>query len=1490
MFSILCQFQRGVSIISGGASCRLPVTPLWLVGGHGGRGHPGGALGARQGTGPPRKRGARGVGSQHGARPQCRGSQVGAAVRAWHAQQRPRPRGHHQEIQNPALTELLRKLRDLAYKADDALDELDYFRIQDQLEGTYHAADKHDGGCLRNNILNARHTVVAMGKKLVGFSKCCGGSASHNEQDEHTRRGVSCGDWPCLGLTTPVDNEDQEEDDDQARRGARCGAGCWPCGRASAAPPIPPTSQGNQEVGHGCISRLASGARHTIHAVGKHLPCHHSASCVQCNGTSNTASSGLEVIEHNIQAPKLKFNRVEMSQTIKEIVEQLKPVCAKVSTILNLELLDSNRTVAQWIATSLDGRLSNKQWHTPFHKNSLSSRPITTSDPIEPELLGREDKTSKIIHDIIKGEYCDKALTVLPIVGPGGIGKTTLTQHLYNDVELKKHFDVRLWVCVSANFNVHRLTQEIADKLGNNDKKDNPDKLIGEKLKSQRFLLVLDDMWNYSDEDEWKKFLAPFKKGQRKGNVILVTTRLLAVAQMVKIGNHHIDLEGLNQKAFKQLFLAYVFGDNKQTQNDHEGLLDIGDTILEKLKGSPLAAKTVGRLLRKNLDLDHWTRVSESREWESQTGDHDIMPALRLSFDYLPFHLQQCFVYCALFPQDYKFDGKEIIHLWIGLDVLHSSHNENKSIEDVGLSHLTELVNHGFFKMEEKEDGDTCYAIHDLLHDLALKVSAHECLSISTSDVSSTQIPPSIRHLSVNIDDSSVKDKTIFDACKEDFSALGNRIKVENLHSLMLFGKHQISFVKTFRVLFSKAKALRVIFLSEVNYSMEHLLPNYLNFIHLRYLRISGLLIGSGSALSNNVSRYYHLRVLDLKRFYPEHYDLPRDMSNLVNLRHFLINEGGNLHTKISKLGRLKSLQDLERFMVKKESQGFELREIGHLVELKSLQIDNLEKIQSREEAGEAKLMQKKHLRMLGLKWSTDQSDKDPMLEEEVLGALKPNSNLSRLVINGHGGATCPSWLGGSLLVKHLEYLRMENIAWKTFPPIGKFWLVNEEVPSDLSNLNFYNLRRVELVNLEGVKKWIVDSTSQFYSCLKVLIIVNCSELIELSFSDSTYTQQQQNKWFPKLQELRICDCPKLLSFPTLPWARDPCLIWIKNVGLIYLLHYQYGLSMHITRNVDDDTDEVWMALEFENLTEVKKLAMNNCPPLSLDRLRMMSSLEVLQIVGYSSNAIFLVEEEQHVQFQLPVERIEIHSVGSSGKELTQVFSYMPKLSEMSIQFCHNITGLGVVKQQKTATSSSNWDWVTRAVNRLVPWRINGQFPATSCSSHEAYNPTREADDIAAAERVGLLLLPPQLQKLTLVSCKQVTLNPDSLGLQCLHSLRSFKIRYCPNFFSSYLASSSSSPCSPFPTSLQYLTLVGLSARQPAAADCIEGKSVTLSNLASLAELYIFRCGNGRGFSPTHGMSHAWDYRLLASGYENLDGGLLYSNRIPSFHPFLHSI
>jgi hypothetical protein len=113
--------------------------------------------------------------------------------------------------------------------------------------------------------------------------------------------------------------------------------------------------------------------------------------------------------------------------------------------------------------------------------------------------------------------------------------------------------------------------------------------LIEQRLKAKRFLLVLDDMWT-CHEDEWKKLLAPFGRGGQKGNMVIVTTRIPEVADMVKTIDCPIKMDCLEAKDFMHFFEACVFG-HQEAWKDHPELRDVGEKIVSNLKGFPLAAK-----------------------------------------------------------------------------------------------------------------------------------------------------------------------------------------------------------------------------------------------------------------------------------------------------------------------------------------------------------------------------------------------------------------------------------------------------------------------------------------------------------------------------------------------------------------------------------------------------------------------------------------------------------------------------------------------------------------------------------------------------------------------------------------------------------------------------------------------------------------------------------------------------------------------------------
>ncbi|SPT20082.1 unnamed protein product [Triticum aestivum] len=213
------------------------------------------------------------------------------------------------EIDNPALNELLQKLRQLAYGAEDVLDELDYFRIQDGIYGTYDAAEEHAKGCICNLFLNAHHTAKAVGGKLLGCSACsCAAANPHDpgelRSEEDTSQQVHCCAWPSAGRTASGN---------------------------TSLDLVPNTDQAGGEAS-GCIRKLAL---NTVRTVGKFFPCSSfppvhddvSGKSVLCGACIRKAPQQ----KHVKEAPKLEFDRVDLSIRMKHIVEQLQPLCAKIA-------------------------------------------------------------------------------------------------------------------------------------------------------------------------------------------------------------------------------------------------------------------------------------------------------------------------------------------------------------------------------------------------------------------------------------------------------------------------------------------------------------------------------------------------------------------------------------------------------------------------------------------------------------------------------------------------------------------------------------------------------------------------------------------------------------------------------------------------------------------------------------------------------------------------------------------------------------------------------------------------------------------------------------------------------------------------------------------------------------------------------------------------------------------------------------------------------
>uniref|UniRef100_A0A0D9ZYH4 Uncharacterized protein n=1 Tax=Oryza glumipatula TaxID=40148 RepID=A0A0D9ZYH4_9ORYZ len=349
----------------------------------------------------------------------------------------------------------------------------------------------------------------------------------------------------------------------------------------------------------------------------------------------------------------------------------------------------------------------------------------------EQNVIGRDKESNEIIHILLSAK--SNELLILPIVGIGGLGKTTLAQFVFNRVKVKAHFQKHIWVCVSEEFNVPDIVKRIIDTAIGNDcglKNDNLELLqqrLREELSQKRYLLVLDDVWN-EDEQKWEA-LKTLLGSCGMGSAMVVTTRNLNVA-LIMGTVHPFDLKSLSPEHSWKLFHREMFDRDVVESTE---LVEIGQKIVKKCSGVPLAINNIGGLMRRKHDARDWLAILDSNTWDEE---NNILPALWLSYKHLPSYMKQCFVFCAVFPKDYEICKDRLIHLWVSNGFIPSK--ETSDIEETGNHVFLELVSRSFlqkvktgflFSMEKyryrSSDVTMCK-----MHDLAMSISRYECFAL----------------------------------------------------------------------------------------------------------------------------------------------------------------------------------------------------------------------------------------------------------------------------------------------------------------------------------------------------------------------------------------------------------------------------------------------------------------------------------------------------------------------------------------------------------------------------------------------------------------------------------------------------------------------------------------------------------------------------------------------------------------------------------------
>ncbi|MQL87093.1 hypothetical protein Taro_019643 [Colocasia esculenta] len=1014
--------------------------------------------------------------------------------------------------------------------------------------------------------------------------------------------------------------------------------------------------------------------------------------------------------------------------------------------------------------------------------------------PDATSVIGRDTEKEHIIEILLssadlvaESSSNSKCFSIFPIIGLGGVGKTTIAKLIFNDQNVRKHFELMMWVCVSNDPDHVRLTKEMIEaafayrgkhkkcKITNWDSMQH--RLLKE-VEEKAFLLVLDDVWDAS-YSMWEELFKPLHSG-KKGSKVLVTSRNRAfVDKMEGRMETPIHLGGLSDANIWDVFKTFAFrgnmGHDGTISAEYSHLENLEGGIVQKLKGSPLAAKTLGSLLNRDLSIQRWKTVLESELWKLEQGKDDILPALQLSYQYLSSDLKQCFAYCSLFSKDYDFSREEVVQLWEAQSFFKKE--RGTIMEMMGNKYVDELLCMSFFEPSPGQyDENDYYVMHDLIHDLAEYVSKDDCFRLEDKKLGETP-ETTVRHVSVWFPRRDQIEITINELCC-----------YEKLRTLLFMPWYNFD-LKTSDLdqLFLKLKRLRVLGLSQCG--IRELPGSIGDLKHLRYLDLQEN--HDLERLPESLGNLYNLQVLNLE-YCHSLCALPSTMSQLVNLKHLRTDSYGLL-SRIDGVGKLTGLQELR-------VRGSQVRELGGMCRLRNLKITNLKEVGSKKEAIQARLHTMEHLQVLQLYWEEEMEEdnssielgdpRKPELEEEVLQALRPNKGIRELHIDGYGGIMSPDWMEFSTLLTSFSSLRRVSLKDCS----------NWQVPPR-SFLG--QLRHLEYLKINQMPEWEHWSCPVSWDCLRQLEIRDCPKLKELPLLPRVLRILDLEEVGISCLHFELDGCSRVdggIETTSSPHSSPPTSTALSTLYISSCdnLTSISGLLLPDLVEIEINYCEILVSLPekgFGHLVSLKRLRIANCPKLTC--------------------LLTMQEEEEDAQSQhLPcsLEELEISQCGDAmGGWWWVGLQRLTSITQLSLHGCPT-----TIELLFDRLGRHHHPHLPETLRYLL---ING------------YNSFNDEQQSTTSSACSSQLSPPP----TLPPIPHNNVDASAGVLQAFTSLKELTIWNCPNFLQKW------GGCVP-PSSLERLTVAGdddLSHEDLSSwwHNLISLKQLTLENLSALPDL-----------------------------------------------------
>ncbi|PHT28397.1 hypothetical protein CQW23_32022 [Capsicum baccatum] len=286
-------------------------------------------------------------------------------------------------------------------------------------------------------------------------------------------------------------------------------------------------------------------------------------------------------------------------------------------------------------------------------------------------MIGRDDQKERLLEDLTRSYSGEPK--VIPIVGMGGIGKTTLAKEVYNHESILRRFDVRAWAIVSQQHNIKEILLS----------------LLQSRIK-------MDDMVKTKDEAELADMLQ--KSLKRKSRLSM-------------------QMNFMDQDESWNLFKSAAFS-NDALSSEFE---TIGKKIAEKCHGLPLTIVVVAGLLKYKREIEDWESVAiDVTSFITNDPAEQCSHVLGLSYNHLTSDLKTCLLHFGIFPEDSEIPAKNLMRSWMAEGFLKLEND----LEGVAEKCLQELVNRCLVLVCKKSlDGTKIRSckVHDLIYDLCMR-------------------------------------------------------------------------------------------------------------------------------------------------------------------------------------------------------------------------------------------------------------------------------------------------------------------------------------------------------------------------------------------------------------------------------------------------------------------------------------------------------------------------------------------------------------------------------------------------------------------------------------------------------------------------------------------------------------------------------------------------------------------------------------------------